>query len=817
MRMTTPFYRNAHFRRCHAALAVLWLAVVLALATNLALRTQKGPMFDSDLLSLLPAAQADAGVQRAVDAVSARLRQNVIFMVRTAPTVNAVVAAERAHQMLSQSGLFSSLQFRISSADQSALAATYFPHRHGLLADADRALLKDSHALQPITQRAFRDLLNPLLPLNADLLQADPLQLFMHYVNSLAQSNSQLKLQDGVLQYRGERQHAVQIVATLGEGAFDITNHDNYRQLLQQIRVDLSRDFNGAELLTSGIINYAAVASDNARSEVSLIGIGSMLGITLLMLLTFRSLQPLWLSLLIIGVGLTVALAVLVLLFERVHVMTLVFGASLIGVLDYSLHFLVENRLVENRLVESGGARNDGWRCLHLVWPALVLSMLTNVAAYLAMLFAPFPGLRQVAVFSALGLSAACLCVLLWFPYLVSARAAAKPLRSWRLAHWWLDCWDRAPRAAPYLLMIVGVLLAAWIWQAPVDDDIKRLQHMPPQLAAQEQTIKALAGINNDSQFFLIRGNSLQQILEREEQLRDKLDALVGKGALTTYQALSKALPSLARQQNNHRLLLKAIEADPSALSSYAERTGLDDAVLRDYQAQLQARPPWLSADALLQNPAFAWRHLLLDFDNESDAGKTAFASVVLLAGIRDLPALTLLPAALEGVTLVDHAGSVSSLLGQYRERAMQLAVIAYALALLGLSWRYGWRTVLLILCPPAVSALLALSISSALALPINLFNSLAVLVIMGVGIDYTLFFAENRSTRDATMMAVILACLSTELSFGLLALSETPVVRSFGLTMCIGIACALLLAPLAGARAFAIGGTAARIETNHQ
>lgn len=621
-------YANlATYRKCHAALAAGWLVLVLVLATSLAWRTQQGPMFDSDLLSLLPAAQADAGVQQAVDAVSARLRQQVVFVVRTTPPADAIAAADHAVQQLQQSGLFKTLQYRISGADQSALAAAYFPHRFGLLTDADRALLMqtllqtslqqttDPHMqITPLLQQAYRDLFNPLLPLNADLLLADPLQLFMHFAAGLARSDSQLRLQNDVLQYRDEQQHAVQIVATLNDGAFDIGNHDRYGQLLDGIRADFARDFAGASLLTSGIINYAATASHSARHEVGLIGIGSTLGITLLLLLTFRSLRPLWLSLLVIGVGLVVALAASLLLFGRVHVMTLVFGASLIGVLDYSLHFLVENSLVENGSAQNDNAQRggaDGWHCLHLVWPGLALSMATNVTAYLAMLLAPFPGLRQVAVFSALGLAAACISVLLWFPYLLPRARKAPPLHAWRLAHWWLDCWDRVPRATVYLLPLALLALAGWVWHAPSDDDIKRLQHVPPALAAQEQAVHALAGINTSSQFFLVRGDSLQQVLEREEALRARLDTLLAgvkngaEGALRGYQALSQALPSLARQHSDHQLLLQTVDDGAPALAVYAQQVGFDDAVLRDYARQLHATPRWLEPAVLLNNPAF--------------------------------------------------------------------------------------------------------------------------------------------------------------------------------------------------------------------
>jgi predicted exporter len=46
-------------------------------------------------------------------------------------------------------------------------------------------------------------------------------------------------------------------------------------------------------------------------------------------------------------------------------------------------------------------------------------------------------------------------------------------------------------------------------------------------------------------------------------------------------------------------------------------------------------------------------------------------------------------------------------------------------------------------------------------------------------------------------MLAVFLSAVTTILSFGLLALSETTVIHSFGLTLWVGIAVAFLLSPL--------------------
>jgi predicted exporter len=71
--------------------------------------------------------------------------------------------------------------------------------------------------------------------------------------------------------------------------------------------------------------------------------------------------------------------------------------------------------------------------------------------------------------------------------------------------------------------------------------------------------------------------------------------------------------------------------------------------------------------------------------------------------------------------------------------------------------------------------------------------------LILGIGVDYAIFFAESESDqRPVTMLGVWLAALTSLLSFGLLALSQVPAMTQIGLTMIIGILVSLLLSPLA-------------------
>ena len=78
-----------------------------------------------------------------------------------------------------------------------------------------------------------------------------------------------------------------------------------------------------------------------------------------------------------------------------------------------------------------------------------------------------------------------------------------------------------------------------------------------------------------------------------------------------------------------------------------------------------------------------------------------------------------------------------------------------------------------------------------------QLFHVLALMLLLGIGVDYGIFFQEEPQRRDATAwLATCLSSLSTILSFGLLSLSRTPALRAFGLTLLVGITTVVLIVP---------------------
>ena len=65
------------------------------------------------------------------------------------------------------------------------------------------------------------------------------------------------------------------------------------------------------------------------------------------------------------------------------------------------------------------------------------------------------------------------------------------------------------------------------------------------------------------------------------------------------------------------------------------------------------------------------------------------------------------------------------------------------------------------------------------------------------MGVDYGIFLLEHSADGGEAWLAVGLGAVSTLLSFGLLAVSTTPAIHAFGVTLGIGVTLVWLLSPL--------------------
>jgi predicted exporter len=760
----------------HRALALSWLLLVLLLLGHSVWLLQGQHLkIDTDVLAMLPQNQRDPALQQVTNRLSDAAARQVVVLIGGGDWAQTRRGADAFADTLQRSRLKLSLQYR-ADATQSAQWLDFFaPYRLQLLSRQQRRQLQSSTP-QQLSDQALALLYQPMGMPRIGAWRDDPLNLYAAWLGERAQS-SPVRVSDGRLALSAaDRQYALLTLQQPG-AAYAMADQQALMPLLQQAR-QAARAAGGQEVLIIGVPLYAAAAASQARTEMHTIGIGSLCGIILLTLLAFSAIRPRILVTLSIAIGLLCALSVCAVLFERLHLITLVFGASLVGVAEnYGTNYF------SNRLGHPASAR---WSILRQQAPSMWLAMLTTAVGYLLLALAPFPGLRQMAVFSVVGLLAAFITVQLWFPFLDRGALEFTPLARWIGSR--RAAWPSAQRARPYAVVLLLLLLLGGALRLEINDDIRLLQNAPPELLATQQRVNTLLQLPDPARFYLVRGASPEQVLEREEHLKTRLDALRDAGQISGYQAISDWVPSSARQSADAALIQQVLHGPHGVLRQASARLGLSAAVAARAPYQTLTLPLWL-ASPQSQPLRFQW---LGRFEG-------GYASVILIRGAQSQSALSALAAqdgASPGVQWVDKVVEISSILRHYRHIMAGVIALSALLVYAALWLRFGrdgWRA----LAPTLLAGLLTLALLALLGQAIQLFNVLALLLILGMGVDYGIFMlAQPGRALLRPFLSVSLAAVSTLLSFGLLALSATPALRAFGLTMLFGIALSWLLLP---------------------
>jgi len=112
--------------------------------------------------------------------------------------------------------------------------------------------------------------------------------------------------------------------------------------------------------------------------------------------------------------------------------------------------------------------------------------------------------------------------------------------------------------------------------------------------------------------------------------------------------------------------------------------------------------------------------------------------------------------------------------------------------------WRFRLPHGLICLVPTLLSLGMGIAALGYSGHHLNLFSLLALILVLGIGINYTLFFSNPRGTPLTSMLAITLAMVTTLLTLGMLVFSSTQAIASFGIVLVSGIFTAFLLSPLA-------------------
>jgi predicted exporter len=768
----------------------LRLLLWAALAVGLLVYNARHLTFVTDITNFLPDGSDSELARLSRELVHSDLARSMALTIGADDPARTVAAAKQMAEALRDHPEVAWLRASADEELQRRVYELYFPRRFYFLSDEPERELPErlsDAGLRAQAERVRETLALPVSPLLKRVLPEDPLGAFQGILERLAGGEPPLATRDGVWTTRDGR-WAVILLATK-HSAFDTVVQEPFlaaiRASFAEARAALGDDL---VLEMSGANRFALQAEGAIRADAYRIGALSLLGVGGVFLLFFRSARALLLALAPALAGVIVGMSACIAVFGRLDGMTVAFGASLIGsTIDYPVHVL--------NLWSLAPPGTSAWMIARELRGSLTLAALTTVAGFIGLAATEFQGFRELGVFATVGIAASLLATLFLLPDLLPAGGRVPPLSARLAARLHASVVGLRPRRRWLAALPLGALLLAAITlpRLVFVDDLASLGDSDPQLLAEEQRVRERLSSLEGGRLVVALGEQPEQAILRNEAVHERLSAEVAAGRLAGQRSLHDVLWSEQLQLRN-LAQLRASERLPERLDAAFVQAGFRAGAFAPFAAALTEPPPPLTLAELRASPLGELAStLVLDL-----GGRTGV--ITYLRGVRDAEAVKAALADLPDVHWFEQRAFLNEIFASFRDQTLRQTALGSLMVLPLLMLRYrGLRRALAALLPSVLSGLVVVSILAGLGHPVNLLHVVSLLVVMGMGVDFGIYLVDSvqgERALGATLISILLCCLSTLLTFGALALSSHPALRAIGLTAGLGIALSFLFAP---------------------
>ena len=767
----------------------VWLAYHLGLFAFFALVFCINPSrisIDADLFNMFPRPFEEEGIRNADEKLTENVGQNVFILVSHQDFSKAKEAAVSVYNKLSASENFKSLSLYSDIDQLKEITDFVYDYRWNLLSDEDIELINSDGGAQLFAQNALAQAYSPFTILPLDNLDSDPFMLaesnLNNYLLAVRKSGTSMYAKDGLLAASKDGVWYVMLRGILSKKGASLASKDNGIAEIYSICSPLEKD--GLKFIYSGTPFNSHQSSTEAMKEITIISTVSLLVVIILLLFVFRSPLPVIFSIISIFISIITALVATLAVFKKMHILTLVFGTSLIGsCIDYSLHFFTQ--WAGNPNIKSGQEIRN-----HLL-KSLVMAIASSVLCYAILIFAPFNVLKQMSVFSLTGLLSSFLTTMAIFPY-ISLPEGKRVIKISKVLRE-----TNHKRAKKYFgrvavtilfLFSIAVLLINHKNFA-VKNDLSRLYTMEGRLL--EDRIKAVEITKyNPSGWFIIRGQSEEKALEVEYDLACKLNkAFDGQlGFIST----SSFVPSIEHQKKSREACRKLLEIAPEQF----ENLGFDSSYTRDLIADFNQSENQFVSFANNNVPQYIASSISTAWLGLMDDGY--YYTVLMPNILEDLELMRKFADENPNVFFVNKISDMGRDLDKLTLMIIKFFAIAYLLIFVMLKFFYNWKQSFKIISVPVLIVLMTAAIFSLSKIDLEFFSVTGLILVFGLGLDYIIYMMENekKKTMDSKTLepfATLLSFITTIISFGALSLSNFQPVHLMGLSIFIGLATAYI------------------------
>ena len=764
----------------HSAVALFFLISLLIFRGKIGI--------DSDLFNMVPKSISMASVKKADDKMMSVTSQNVFVLVADEDFDKAKGVAEVVYAELKDSRNFESISLYNDVSAMGEITDFLYKYRSYLIDEetADK-ILNDQDAAEDFAMEALSKAYGGFTMLPLDDIDTDPFLLteyhLQNYLTSLQNAGTAMSVKDGVLASKFEDKWYIMIRGVLSPAGSKLASKNN---AITEIYKACDK-FPEATFVFSGTPFHSHESSNSASREISIIATVSMLAVIILLIFIFRSVRPLVYSVGSIMISLGVAVLATLAVFHKMHVITLVFGTSLIGsCIDYSLHFFT-HWAANKELKSSVEIRNH-------IFSGLLMAIISTGICFAILLLAPFTILKQMSFFCLTGLISSFLTTIAIYPYIklpeergnVRFTGAFTKL-IYRMQQKWVG------RLVIILLFAFSLIsIAVFHKNVRVKNNLLTLYDMKGRLLQDEITASQVIQYSPGG-WFIVGGETEEQALENEEKLRRKFEEMTG--GQVGYVSTSSFVPSMAVQKKSRMAYRKLMELAEEQLINL----GFDEE-----EAELLAKTEYKTMP-----PDFSLDTDYVSFENGNvpDFIESAISSVwlgkvdgkyftvLLPTKVTDYANYRSLADQDDNVYFISKSQDISADLDSLTKMILKFFVVAYILMFIMLRFFYSWKQALKIISVPLLIILVVVAVFAAGKIDMEFFSVTGLILVFGLGLDYIIYMMENEKKNNSILepFATMVSFVTTIISFGALALSSFKPVHLIGLSIFIGLATAYI------------------------
>ncbi len=779
---------------------------------------------NTNLFDILPDASGAKIVAQADRALSRRTGRAFTVLVKHKDFSRAKSAAADLYRELSATGndLFEGVSFEADSESILGIQEFLFENRFFLVAPETVKLLEEDSGAEEIAENALTEIFSGFSSVPAEYYQDDPFLLTgietEQLIEKISETGTALSIKDGVLAAQVDGFYYVLLRGFFSEKGAGITNKTSGVKFLyeaanraaisarsemtessgQDAEDDATDSVTVPEFIYSGVPFHSYESSSSAQKEITIISIISVVLLITLLLFVFKSAVPLLFSVLAISVSVLSALCVTFIIFNQIHILTFVFGTTLLGTcFDYSVHFFVRWK--------ADVSLNSGAEIKRHLFKGLLLSLVSTEIGYLALTLAPFALLKQIAVFSLSGILSSFLTVVLLFPCLKLPENKARKIFNCNFEIKIPFNLGFQKFAVAAILILPLVTLFIFRKNVRIENDLKSFYTMKGSLLQNEIISAKILNTGSSGFYYIVRGDSVEELLETESEFCKQLDS---------YTSVTKYIPPFSQQKKSYDACAALLDyaagqyeylgADffdfPDSHDSPDFDSSDSNSEENSYSASNRYKMLYSSKENHFVNPENLYAtgnpnkfpEYFKSALNSLWIGKIGneyFSVIFPLHVNSNFEHYRKIAQDNGNVFFMNKTEDISLELNRLTKMILIFLAVSFVLLIPILRFAYPWKKVLHIAVVPPVVILITIACLAAFNIPVGFFSVTGIVLIFGLGMDYIIYSTESKSRLN--QIAISISFLTTALSFALLAFSSFMPVHMFGLTVFAGLCAA--------------------------